>query len=158
MADPINLPAATMLLDEARRMLNDQYSALESLRGRAVALLSVGSLVAALFGSRLPMHLTDAAHRSVMVALGAFALSVVIVAWVVFPRKLKFSHSLVGQFPKLDKGRKLRTYDLAVTWAKGYETDRAFNEAKIQNLMVCFTVACGLLAVQVVAWGIAVTR
>jgi len=153
-----NEPAATMLFAEASRMLEEQRSALETLRTRGIALLSVGAALAAFFGSRLPAPLSTTRHFAVGIAVGAFAASVLAVAAIVAPHDFKFSHRLEDYLATLEEGTIISTYDLAFTWARGYEKMRAFNEKTIGRLMWAFVGTSALMALQVAAWVIAVAR
>ncbi len=151
-----NMSVVTMLLEENRRMLAEQCAALESLRGRAITMLSVGTVIAALFGSQLPSRRSSIADYAIPVALLAFALTVLLVARVIRPRALKYDHSLLDQLGVVESGPGVRAYDLAFRWVMGYEADRADNEKKIRQLMWTFVVVCWLVGIQAIAWAIAV--
>lgn len=157
MADePSNMPAAEMLVTESRRLLIAQGATLEALRTRAIAMLSVAALVAGFFGSRLSKHLTAPAYVAIAVAVGTFGGSVILVASIVRPIGIRDTHSLARQYGKLFAGAPLSAYNLATTWAKGYEEDRHANEEKIHAAMGAFAWVCYLVAAQVIAWTIAV--
>jgi len=72
------------------------------------------------------------------------------------PTKWLFSHDLTRQVERLSQGQPLRAYDLAFTWAKGFETARATNQVKLDRLTLYYRWVCGLLIAQVVIWGLAV--
>ena len=153
--EPVNAPAAFMVVEEARRMFVGQQATLDSLRTRAIAMLSVGALVAGLFGSQLPKNQSDYSVGAVVVALVAFGISVALAATIVSPRRFNFDHGLSAPLRDFKDGEPVRSYDLAVSWARGYEKDRSENEDKLRSLMTCFQVVCALIGVQVVAWGLA---
>lgn len=150
------IPAAEMLREETRRMLDAQYGAVMSLRANAITMLTVGSLVAALFGSQLPTNRSGAADAFVIVALIAFTASVVLVGYIVKPRKFRFDHSIESQLTLLRDHQEVRPDLLAVTWAEGYDTDRAENENVIDRLMDWFAVVCWLVGAQAGGWVLAV--
>src|ERR1019366_3655068 len=81
--DTHNADAGALLWEESRRQIIRQESDVDSLRNRAVALLSVTSLVAGLFGGRVLAH----GHRAtVAAALALFVGSVGAVVVVLAPR------------------------------------------------------------------------
>jgi hypothetical protein len=141
-----------MVADEAMRLLSDQKASLDSARTRALAMLSVGSLVAGLFGSQLPKKLPAGAAPIIGIALGCFAASVVLTLIIVAPRRFRFTHSVGAQIEALEDGTEIRTRDLAFTWAKGNELNRSDNERKLNLRMTLLQVVCGLVGAQVFAW------
>jgi hypothetical protein len=158
MAEPTNLPAARMIVEEARSLLSEQQTALETLRTRAIALLSVGALVATFFGTRLPKELTSIDHALVSCALIAFAIGVALAMVVVRPRNFEFSWSVAPQVKRMAAGESVREYDLALDRAAGLEDQRLDNEKTVEKLSWYLVALCALTAVQVVAWGIVATR
>ena len=77
-----------MLWAQAQQQLSQQNSELDALRTRAVAMLSVATLVAGLFGTRLPTsHVSARTVAAVTAALVLFALSAVLAIMVAAPRK-----------------------------------------------------------------------
>jgi hypothetical protein len=151
-----NSASSLMIADEARRLLVAQQATFDGVRTRAIAMLSVASLVAGLFGSRIPEQHSDAAGRAAVVALVCFGLSVVLTLIIVAPRRLRFDHSLARHIASLAAGDELLRRDLAFTWAKGYEADRQDNDDKLQVRMTCLQVVCALVGVQVIAWGLGI--
>gem|GEM_PF-5221287 len=146
-----------MLWSEALRMLVRQEAVLITMRNQAVAMLSAGAVAAGLFGS----HLSTGHGRwwvvpTAGIALALFAASAVLAAMVAVPTKWLFSHDLTRQVERLSQGQPLRAYDLAFTWAKGFETARATNQVKLDRLTLYYRWVCGLLIAQVVIWGLAV--
>lgn len=73
-----NSPAEVMLWEEARRQLVRQESVLDTLRTQAVAMLSVPSIVAGLFGSRVPTSPVPGAEAAVVAALVLFGITAVL--------------------------------------------------------------------------------
>jgi hypothetical protein len=155
MAEPSNLAAARQLLDEAREMINEQRAAVETLRTRALALLSVGSLIATFFGTHLPKHLSRLQHVEVVVALAAFGISAVLAMAIVTPRDMLTGFELTTTLDLMKEGEEVREYDLAVMRAEGLEADAGQNESKVTQLSWFLTAVCGLVALQVVAWALA---
>lgn len=84
--------ASSILWEQARADIAWQDSNLDSLRNRAVALLSVGTLVGGLFGSRLPHgHLSSLNLLGLAAALVLFALSIGPAVAIAWPRSWNFS-------------------------------------------------------------------
>lgn len=158
MTEQPELKEATALLwDEARRQLEEQRSTLESLRSRSVALLSVASLVAALFGS----HLLRGEHRwwvtvAIVVALAAFGLSALFVVHLLAPRQdWEFSQSLAAYLTDIKNGEDVTPEDVCYNLAKDSQTARRNNESKLKTLHSEFGWASALLGLQVIAWAVA---
>lgn len=79
--------ASSILWEQAKADIAWQDSNLDSLRNRAVALLSVGTLVGGLFGSRLPHgHLSSLNLYGLIAALVLFTLSVLLAVAIARPR------------------------------------------------------------------------
>lgn len=155
---PSNDEAAAMLWDEARRLLVRQEATLDTLRGQAVAILSVASIVAGLFGSRL-LPTQQLSHFSVamlVLALAAFAATAVLALVILRPQVWHFEHGLASNLGTLGRGGDvLAAAGLAYTWAKGVEGQRAANKRRLDRLMTCFAWACGLTGASVLFWGLA---
>jgi hypothetical protein len=81
--------AAALLWDESRRQITRQESDLDTLRNRAVALLSVSSIVAGLFGGRLVTahHHPGYVTAAIVADLAFFAVSVLAVIVVLSPKR-----------------------------------------------------------------------
>ena len=99
--------AAGLLWEQAKAQLADQKADVDALRTRAVALLSVASLVAGLFGSRLPHNHT--APRTVIASIAALALfgiSVVLVLMIIAPKyNWLFPFELGDLLKEVDEGK-----------------------------------------------------
>jgi hypothetical protein len=145
-----------MLWDEARRLLVRQEAVLDTLRVQAVAVLSVTSIVAGLFGSRLiPGKPSGFSLGMVVAALILFAVIVTLVVAILVPRNWVFEHGLTDKLGMLERGDSLPSGDLAYSWAKGAEIWRATNKKQLDQLMCWFLVACALTGLEVIFWGLA---
>jgi hypothetical protein len=148
--------AAGLLWEQAKAQLAAQKADADSLRTRAVALLSVASLVAGLFGSRLPHD--HAAPRTVIASIAALALfgaSIVLVLLIAAPKQnWYFTFRLDELFKEVDEGKASPgnvTRNLAV-WAEDF---RRKNLDKLDTMYLLFGGTCVLVGLQVVAWAIA---
>lgn len=153
-----NSPAETMLWEEARRQLVRQEAVLDTLRTQAVAVLSVSSIVAGLFGSRLPTAPVGGAEAAIVSALVLFGVTAVLSIVIVHPWDWVFSHGLEDDLATVDRGELLRADDLSWSWADAFERWRASNQQKINRLTACFSWACALTGFQVIAWGLALLQ
>ncbi len=152
-----NGPALTMLWEEARRLLVRQEAALDTLRTQAVAILSVGALIAGLFGA----HVVPGGHSlGTELAIGAalilFAASTVLIVIVLAPHEWTFAHGLTDALNEIEKQEVVDAQDLSFSWAIDFECWRTTNQAKLDCLFTYFLLACVLTGAQVIAWGIAV--
>ena len=99
--------SAALLWDESRRQITRQEADLDTLRSRAVALLSVSSLVAGLFGARATTHHHPTfATVATVAALAFFSLSVLAILLVLAPKRKgwEFAQNLDQWFPRLMDG------------------------------------------------------
>lgn len=147
----------TLLWTEIRRQIDEQRSTLESLRTRSIALLSVASLVAALFG----VHVLPGAHRwwvnvAIGVALVAFGLNALLVVLLLMAKSdWRFSESLASYFEDIKKKRELPEDYVLRNLGKDSQASRVHNEAKLKGLHRLFNFACVFLAIHVIAWAVA---
>ena len=157
--DPREEAAAAVLWDESRRQITRQEAGLDSLRTRAVALLSVSSLVAGLFGGRFANIRSHEGYAklAIVVALVTFTLSVVAVIVILTPKKKGwvFAQDLDQYFPLLSKGR-LVPFDVTRNLAKHFEQSRKANAGPLEWRYCWFTAACVFTGLEVVAWGISI--
>ncbi len=153
-----NGPAEAMLWEEARRQLVRQELVLDTLRTQAVAMLSVASIVAGLFGSRVPANPVPGAEAAVVAALVLFGLTAVLAIVIIRPWDWVFSHGLDDDIRAVENGELLKVGDLSYSWAKDFEVWRTGNQTKINRLTWCFSWACALTGVQVIAWGLAILQ
>lgn len=158
MADaPSNAPAIAMLWEEARRLLVRQEAALDTLRTQAIAVLSVGAIVAGLFGSHVvSTHVSAGAACATGAALALFTVSAVLAIYVLAPHDWTFAHGLGVQLRRVGDQEMVEAEDLAFGWATEFEKWRTDNQRQLDHLMRCFLWACALTGAQVIAWGLAV--
>jgi hypothetical protein len=156
---PDHGPAMVMLWDEARRQLVRQEAALDTLRTQAVAVLSVASIVAGLFGSQVTRtNQPGSVDLAVGAALALFATTAVVAIVILWPRTWAFSHDLGDIFSKVERQVPVDADDLSYTWAKHFESWRATNATKLKFLTCCFSLSCALSGLQVLAWGLAIIQ
>jgi hypothetical protein len=152
-----NDEAAAMVWAEAKRLLVRQEATLDTLRVQAVALLSVDSIVAGLFSSRIPTNgLAGLSVGMAYAALGLFGASILLVISILLPRTWTFDHGLTDKLSCLEQGHAVNPAELAYTWARGAESWRATNQIQLNRLMNFFLTACIFTGIGVVCWGIAV--
>lgn len=149
---------ATLLWEQAQRQLAQQSSDLDTLRTLAIAMLSVASLVAALFGSRIDQgHLGARTLAAVVVALVLFAAGAFLALFVTVPRKRAWLFTFdIGELLTLEEGGSASPSVLIRSLTDRAEQNRRENEAKIEGLYRALTVVCVLVGLQVVAWAVAV--
>jgi hypothetical protein len=157
--DDRDLTEATELLwEQAQRQLSQQSADLDSLRTRAIAMLSVAALAAGLFGSRVPRaHTSLGAAIAAFIALGLFAICIVLAVWITTPMKhaWRFTSPLRVLIEGVGAGA-LLPMDVALSLADYAEKSRKENEDKLESLHKYFSVVCVLVGLQVLAWTIAV--
>jgi hypothetical protein len=148
--------ASAILWTEAQRQITRQEADLTALRNRAIAMLSVSSLVAALFGSHIAtVHLSTRATAATIVALVAFGLGTLISLDIVTPRRAwVFTDDPQQYFDLLSAGT-LNPVTVTSNLAEHFEEYRAQNQQKINQLYNYLIVVCVLIAIQVIAWGVA---
>ena len=135
-----------------------QESALDTLRTQTVAMLSVGALVAGLFGAGvIPRHHSHAALAAVAIAIAFFGVSAILAVTVIWPRDWDgFEHDMRPNLDEIDQGDLVDMLALTTSWARMYECARAANQCKMKWLTRAFTAICGLVAAQVICWGLAI--
>ena len=161
MADtPASTPlkdSAAVLWAEAQRQMTRQEADLDAVRNRAVALLSVSSVVAALFGSHIATgHLSTRGTAGTIVALVAFGLGALVALVILTPKRdaWEFTENLRQYFARLDDGS-LTPVTVTSNLAEHFEGYRKNNQAKIERLYRFLIAACVLVGIQVIAWGVA---
>ena len=155
MADDLDA-AALLLWEQAQRQLSEQSSDLNTLRTRAVAMLSVASLVAGLFGSRLPhSHLPLYKQVTVTIALVLFAGSVALALLVAAPRRRWVFTFKLGALSGLVRDGVATPLDVSYNLAGWADDALHRNAEKLARMYAAFAWLCVLIGVQVVAWGIA---
>jgi hypothetical protein len=148
------MSSGPVLLEEMRRQIDEQQSALSALRSRALAILSVGALVASLFGPHVvPGHHNGRAD-AIDIALLAFGLSTLCAGWITLPhRNWAFSENLGKYLGYITDGMAVSPDYVSFQLARYSEVSRKKNAAKLARLHNWFTAACLLLGIQVMAWG-----
>jgi hypothetical protein len=147
--------ASAVLWEQSKAEVSQQEADMDSLRTRAVALLSVGTLVGGLFGSRLPHG-----HRpwynvvALVAALVLFGASVILAVAIAWPRDWRFGADRKPLVSGVADGTvTLAQVNLSLAvraednWNKNYSTMR--------RLYRLFAWLCAVVGLQVVAWAIA---
>jgi hypothetical protein len=148
--------AMALLWEQSQAETAQQNSDIDSLRARAVALLSVGALVGGLFGSRLPhAHLSTLNISGLAAALTLFGVSVVLAVAIAWPRSWHFGADRDALASQVADGTvTLAQVNYALAWRA--EQNWATNEATMAGLFRLFAVLCALIGLLVVAWALAV--
>ena len=148
--------SAALLWSEAQRQITRQESDLDSLRTRAVALLSVASIVAALFGTRIATdHHSGRVVIASVAALVFFGVGVLLSLMILAPKKdWAFTENLQQYFDLLN-ARTLTPASVSSSLAENFEASRKENKGKIEALYGKFLWVCVLVGLQVVAWAVA---
>jgi hypothetical protein len=148
--------AAALIWEQAQRQLAQQGADLDTLRTRAVAMLSVAALVAGLFGSRLPHgHASARTVIAVIAALVLFGVSVVLAVLIGMPKNWLFTFKLDELMNRVEAGT-ATSGDVNISLAARAEENRRENAGQLEFLYSLFGVACVLVGLQVAAWAIAV--
>jgi hypothetical protein len=148
--------ATAVLRDMAKAALDDQAKDLDTLRTRAIGMLSVATLVAGLFGTRLP-HLNHSSLHIffLILALTALVVSIILAVIIVAPRSWVY-----GADPDpLIKGVAAGTITLAqvnLSLATRAQENWKKNQQTLTYMFVLFNVLCVLTGLQVVAWALAI--
>lgn len=142
--------------EQSKAEAAQQNSDIDAVRNRAVALLSVGTLVGGLFGSRLPhAHLSALNTGGLVAALILFAGSVGLAAAIAWPRSWKAGADRLPLAEQVANG----TATLAqVNYALAYRADQNWtaNNDTMVDMYRLFAILCVLTGLQVAAWAIAV--
>jgi hypothetical protein len=150
LVDDPNAEAAALIWEQAKQQLSQQSAELDTLRNRAVALLSVAALVAGFFGSRLPHgELHGRELFCVWVALVSFSVSVLLAMFVAAPRyrAWEFTFKLGPLRQRVDDFEAVPV-DVTRNLADWADQALSNNVGKMQSMYVM----CGLVGVQVIAW------
>jgi len=149
-------PALELLWEESRRQVEEQQSSLEALRNRCIAALSVSALVAGLFGSRLVGKVHSWRGWLVGLALVAFAVTVIRVIGIQFPKRdLEFYQDLEPYLSEIKNSIEVPPEDVTYNLAKDTQASWGRNEVHLKAAHKSFKGICFLLGIQVLAWGIA---
>lgn len=149
--------AAGALWAQAKDELAQQVSELDTLRTRAVALLSVAALVGGLFGSRLPHgHQSVPRIAALVTALALFSAGVLLAVIIALPRRAwQFGFDLTDLTHRVAAGT-VGLGDVNISLAAQATTSLDVNSAKLRSLYQLFAALCVLVGLQVVAWALAV--
>lgn len=149
--------AAALLWAQAQQQLSQQNAELDALRTRAVAMLSVATLVAGLFGTQLPhSHVHGRTVGAVAIALLLFAADALLAILIAAPRKQwLFTFGLDPLLDLVEAGS-VRPEDITVSLASRAEENRRMNNVKLKPMYTMFGWICALVGLQVIAWAVAV--
>jgi hypothetical protein len=148
--------ASAVLWEQSKAEIAQQDADVDSLRTRAVALLSVGALVGGLFGSRLPHgHLSPMNVAALVVALVLFAASVVLAVAIAWPRNWYFGADREPLVSRVADG-KATLAQVNLSLAQRAEQNWTENYSTMRRMYGLFALLCAAAGLQVVAWAIAV--
>lgn len=156
MADDLT-EAAAVLWAQARDEIAHQVSELDTLRTRAVALMSVAALVGGLFGSRIPHgHEQMARVAALVAALVLFAAGVLVAVIIALPRRdWEFGFDLTDLAQRVERGT--ATLGMVnISLAAQANMSWNANAGRLQQLYRLFATLCLLVGLQVIAWALAV--
>jgi hypothetical protein len=148
--------ALAAIWEQSKAEAAQQNSDIDSLRNRAVALLSVGTLVGGLFGSRLPhAHISVLNTAGLVAALILFAASVGLAVAIAWPRSWKAGADRLPLAEQVANGTAtLAEVNYALTCRA--EQNWTANNDTMADMYRLFAILCVLTGAQVVAWAIAV--
>lgn len=147
--------AMVAIWEECKAELAQQNSDFDTLRNRAVALLSVEALVGGLFGSRLPSHMRTLNTVGLVAALVLFAVSIGLVIVIAWPRSWDGGFDNLSLADRVAEGTATHAevkYALVIT---GEESWTANNDTLV-DMSRLFAILCAVAGVLVVAWATAV--
>ena len=148
--------ASAVLWEQSKAEVTQQDADIDSLRTRAVVLLSVGALVGGLFGSRLPRgHLSPMNIAGLVAALILFAVSVVLAVAIAWPRDWYFGADREPLVSMVADG-KVTIAQVNLSLARRAEQNWTKNYSTVRRMYRLFAVLCMTVGLQVVAWAIAV--
>ena len=148
--------ASAVLWEQSKAEVAQQDTDTDSLRTRAVALLSVGALVGGLFGSRLPHgHLSPMNVVALIAALGVFAVSVFLAVAIAWPRDWYFGADREPLVSGVADGS-VTLAQVNLSLARRAEENWNTNYSTVRHMYRLFAALCVAVGLQVVAWAIAV--
>ena len=152
--------ASALLFAQAQRQLDRQLADLDALRTRAVAALSVSTLAAGLFATRIPPPGPATPRHTTVglwVALTAFAVGVLLALLITLPRRgWVFTFRLDHMLDRVEQST-LIPLDVTHNLTRWSEEARRWNSVRLDRLTVLFAILCLLIGVQVIAWGVAIS-
>lgn len=145
----------SLLTDERRTALANQVSFTDTIRNRTTALLSVASIVSAIFGTNIA--LTGSHPRPVLaslsVALAAFVASVLLAIENMRLRNVQVGVD-VDSLLAYAWERPTTAEGMSNTLAKRYGEAYEANRTVVESLDKRYEWICFLVAVQVIAWAL----
>jgi hypothetical protein len=148
--------ATAVLLEQSKAELAQQEVDMASLRTRAVALLSVTTLVAGLFGSRLPHgHLSRLNLGGLIAALALFGVSVCLAVAIAWPRHWRFGAAREPLVTGVAEGT-VTLAEVNLSLAVRAEQNWTENYQTMRSVYGLFAVLCAMVGLEVAAWAIAV--
>ena len=147
--------ASGVLWESAKSALEQQNAAVDTLRTRAVAMLSVAALVGGLFGSRLPHTYSAVNVTGLVAALALFACSIVLAVVIGWPRTWSFGAYLYPLITGVSDGA-VTLAQVNLSLATRAEENWAQNEVTLERLYGMFGALCLVVGLQVAAWAFAV--
>lgn len=140
MAEPSEL-----VWSEATRLLARQEADLDTLRTRALAVLSAGALIIGVLGTQ-----AYAVRWAIVVALALLAISAGVAMWILWPTEFEFSHDLGPVLERIEKGDPpLTALDVAYSFAYDLDRFRKRNKEKIDKLATRYIVMCALFGLEI---------
>ena len=157
MPDAPDVDLITPIRDERRRLLENQVSFTDTLRNRATAMLSVASIVAGLFGTKLATGTHSApVLAAISVALALFASSALLSVKIMMLKGLGVGVDTGALVARLEEGTAASTpYGMNYTLAKRYQDGYDRNVPVVERLNTQYMALCLLVGAQVIAWAIA---
>jgi len=148
--------ATAVLWEYAKAGTDQQSTEFDALRNRAVAIVSVGTLVSGLFGSHLPsIHHSDLKTVALTLALVLFAATIVIAVVIAWPRSW-YSGAYLDEFISRVADGEATLAQINLSLASRAEENWAKNQSALGGLYPLFAAECVLVGLQVIAWSIAV--
>ncbi len=146
-----------LIWEEAKRLLARQEASLDALHTKAFGLLSVSGIVAGLFaGQVLAGPMSGGRLVATGFALVAFAIGAGLVLYIQWPRTFDFSHDLDQWIKELETGQPAPTIEATSNLSRDLNKYRKNNQPQITKLFDMLSWTCVALAVQVLAWGVAI--
>jgi hypothetical protein len=141
-------------LTEARRVLDSQTKRYDDLRGRAISLLAAGAVVAGLFSVHMNRRQDTLRLWFEIAAVVAFAGLALLVIMVNAPGDWDDGPKVGEVLDNIRDRGDLSNFDYQL--ARAINTTAEKNECHVMALRTgLFTVACGVLTLEVLCWAVA---
>jgi hypothetical protein len=148
--------ATTVLWEYAKAGADQQSTEFDSLRTRAVAIISVATLVSGLFGSQLPaLHHSHFKTAALVAALVCFGITVSLVVTIAWPRSWYSGAHLDELVTQVADGE-ASLAQINLSLASRVEENWTANQRTLSSLYPLFGLECLLVGLQVIAWSVAV--